>query len=62
MVRTWDGGTVAVEVCPICSSLQVRVVEPEWFLVELERSDELRPREPLFVVEFACRDCGSRWR
>ena len=63
MVRTWDDGAVAVEVCPVCSSLQVRVVEPEWFLVELERGRELelRGRDDRFHVEFACRDCGSHW-
>jgi len=59
MVRTWEDGTVAVEVCPVCSSLQVRVVEPEWFVVELERA-ELRA-STAFEVEFACRDCGSHW-
>ncbi|TDN92385.1 hypothetical protein [Microbacterium sp. BK668] len=61
MVRTWDDGVVAVEVCPVCSSLQVRVVEPEWFALELERAAELRSGESVFVVEFSCRDCGSRW-
>ncbi|WP_442576262.1 hypothetical protein ACSBPH_03720 [Microbacterium sp. F51-2R] len=59
MVRTWEDGTVAVEVCPICSSLQVRVVEPEWFVVELERAELRAPA--VFEVEFACRDCGSHW-
>lgn len=60
MVRTWDEGVVAVEVCPVCSSLQVRVVEPDWFVIELERAGELRA-EPVFEVEFRCRDCGSHW-
>jgi len=64
MVRTWsDGavGAVAVETCPVCASLQVRTVEPDWFVVELDRGDELREGEPAFEVEFRCQDCGSRW-
>ena len=64
MVRTWsDGavGAVAVETCPVCASLQVRTVEPDWFVVELDRGDELREAEPAFEVEFRCQDCGSRW-
>ncbi len=64
MVRTWDdgaAGAVAVETCPVCASLQVRTVEPDWFVVELERSDELRGADVAFEVEFRCADCGSRW-
>ena len=64
MVRTWsDGavGAVAVETCPVCASLQVRTVEPDWFVVELDRGDELRGADVAFEVEFRCQDCGSRW-
>ncbi|WP_243073561.1 hypothetical protein [Microbacterium sp. SS28] len=60
MVRTWESGIVAVETCPVCASLQVRTVEPDWFVLELERADELRRAEE-FAVEFACRECGSVW-
>ncbi|MFH8249688.1 hypothetical protein ACH3VR_04885 [Microbacterium sp. B2969] len=60
MVRTWDDGpAVAVEVCPVCASLRVQTVEPDWFTVELERGDELRRQ--VFEIEFSCRDCGSVW-
>ena len=77
MVRTWkDGavgadsavgsvGSVPVETCHVCGSLQVRTVEPDWFVVELDRSDELRddlrPADVSFEVEFRCQDCGSHW-
>jgi hypothetical protein len=61
MVKTWRDGAVAVETCPVCASLQVRTVEPDWFAVELERSDELRAAAVAFEVEFRCQDCGSHW-
>jgi hypothetical protein len=62
MVRTRDDSTaaVAVEACPVCASLRVETVEPDWFAVELERADELRAHE--FEVEFACRECRTHWR
>lgn len=62
MVETREDGTaeaVAVESCPVCASLQVRVREPDWFAVKLERRDELRRHE--FEVEFACRECSAVW-
>ncbi|MBN9175563.1 MAG: hypothetical protein J0I70_15575 [Microbacterium sp.] len=49
---------VTAEVCPQCGSLDVRVVEPVWFAVELARGHELRDTER---VEFVCRDCTTTW-
>ncbi len=46
---------VAPEVCPVCGSGEVRVIDADWFAIELERSDQLRE------VTFACHECGCRW-
>ncbi|MEU1970062.1 hypothetical protein ABZ477_00215 [Microbacterium sp. NPDC019599] len=62
MVRTWEDGAVAVETCPVCASLEVRTIEPDWFAVELERSAEVRAQDVGFEIEFACRECGAVWR
>ena len=51
--------TTSVETCPVCGSVDVRAVEPGWFLLELDRGAELRDA---VVVEFTCRECGSLWR
>ncbi|MRH28695.1 hypothetical protein GH740_05125 [Microbacterium sp. SYP-A9085] len=48
----------APETCPVCASADVRAIELAWFAIELERAAEVREAD----VEFACRDCGSRWR
>jgi len=48
----------SIEVCPVCASPDVRVREPEWFVLELDRADELRGD---VLVEFSCRDCGAAW-
>jgi hypothetical protein len=64
MTRTWDDGGVAVqaaETCPVCGSTTVTEFESDWFLLELDRSDEVRPEMPEIEVEFACRMCGSHW-
>lgn len=50
----------AAEVCPVCASLDVRATEPGWFVLELDRGDELRRDE--VAVEFVCRDCRATWR
>ena len=61
-VREGDGApAVAVETCPVCASLRVHAVEPDWFAIELARASDLRSESAGFEVEFACRDCGSRW-
>ncbi|MET0161013.1 MAG: hypothetical protein ABWY55_09370 [Microbacterium sp.] len=61
MTRTWDDAAPAVEVCPVCSALDVRAVETGWFVVELDREDELRGAAARPAVQFACRECGTRW-
>lgn len=43
----------------MCASVDVRVREPEWFVIDLDRAAELRGE---VVVEFSCRDCGETWR
>ncbi|NII68221.1 hypothetical protein [Microbacterium ulmi] len=62
MTRTWDDVAphAAAEVCPVCASLDVRATEPGWFVLELDRGDELRRDE--VAVEFVCRDCRATWR
>jgi hypothetical protein len=64
MTRTWNDGTVAVqaaETCPVCGSTTVTEFERDWFLLALDRSDEVRPETTEVDVEFACRACGSHW-
>jgi len=63
MVKIWDD-TTTVETCPVCDSLEVRVVEPDWFVLELgadlaQRADLVRRAEA--GIEFHCRDCGWNW-
>ena len=66
MTRTWNDGHVAAqaaETCPVCESTTVTGFETGWFLLELDRGEEVR-REMTEVeveVEFACRTCGSHW-
>ena len=60
MVRTWNS-SIAAEMCPVCTSVDVRAREPDWFAIELDRGPELRGQDA-FEVEFACRECGSVWR
>ena len=65
MVRTWNDGfaaTVTAETCPVCRSLRVHALEPDWFAIEIDRRDELRGAEAPLQVEFACTDCGTRWK
>ncbi|QAY60897.1 hypothetical protein ET475_13470 [Microbacterium protaetiae] len=45
------------ETCPLCTSVDVRVVDDAWFVIELDRADDLR--EP--AVAFSCRECGWHW-
>ncbi|MEZ3159621.1 hypothetical protein AB1K54_03645 [Microbacterium sp. BWT-B31] len=63
MTRTWDAAApahaVSAEACPECASLDVRAIEHGWFVLDLEREDELRESGP--AVEFACRECAARW-
>ncbi|HET6303040.1 hypothetical protein [Microbacterium sp.] len=62
MTRTWNDGPPTpvrdAEVCPVCASTDVRVVDQGWFVLELERGDEVRSDG---AVEFSCRDCGAHW-
>jgi hypothetical protein len=64
MGRTGNDATavLAIDVCPVCTSSDLRVAEPEWFAVELDRGDELRRLDADAAPEFACRDCGEIWR
>ena len=50
------------EACPVCASTEVTDVERDWFVLELERGDEVRREAGDVAVEFACRACGSHWR
>ena len=52
--------TLAIDVCPVCASSDVRIAE-EWFVLEFERGDELRHGESEAVPQFGCRDCGADW-
>jgi len=64
MTRTWDDGAVALrvaEACPVCESTAVSELERDWFVLELDRGDEVRRETGDVDVEFACRACGSRW-
>ncbi|MCR2762317.1 hypothetical protein NQ152_02215 [Microbacterium sp. zg.B48] len=65
MTRTWDDTGVATqltETCPVCESTRVREREHDWFVLELERGDEVRRESSDVDVEFSCAACGSRWR
>ena len=64
MTRTWDDSAarVAVEMCPVCESTEVGAAEPDWFVLELDRGDEVRLAGGDVEVAFACGACGSRWR
>jgi predicted RNA-binding Zn-ribbon protein involved in translation (DUF1610 family) len=60
-MRRGEDATIAraiVEVCPQCGSLDIRAVEPMWFVLELDRELELRE---IGRVDFVCRDCGTTW-
>ena len=64
MGRTWDdaAGVLAIDVCPVCTSESVRIAEQDWFVLELDRRDELRRAGAELAPEFACRECGATWR
>jgi hypothetical protein len=51
---------VVAEICPGCSSLDVRATEPRWFRVEFDRRGDL---DDGWVerLEFECRDCRLVW-
>lgn len=55
--------TLLIELCPACTSEDVRAVEQDWFRLELDRRAELVGTEDddEIVVTFACRDCGWQW-
>ena len=52
-------GPFTTEICPVCDDTRVRVVELGWFVLELDRHDELRGDES--VLEFRCLSCGADW-
>jgi hypothetical protein len=54
---------VAAEKCPECGSFDVKVIEPRWFAIELDRRSEIRSPDPHWVecIEFGCRDCSAVW-
>ncbi len=58
-VGRMDQLTVSIEVCPVCSGVDVAAAEPAWFALDLDRAAELRDE---VEVEFRCRECGSTWR
>ncbi|HYJ50067.1 MAG TPA: hypothetical protein VEX12_09130 [Microbacterium sp.] len=65
MTRTWDDSAVALrsaEICPVCESVDVSDIEQDWFVLELDRGDEVRRDAGDVEVEFACRACGSHWQ
>ena len=46
MIKTReDVSDLAAEICPVCDDTRVRVVEFGWFVLELDRHDELRGGE-----------------
>jgi hypothetical protein len=50
------------ELCPVCTSDDVRAIEPDWFAVEFDRRGELAAAgEAEVIVLFGCRDCGWQW-
>jgi hypothetical protein len=55
--QTRSSALVAPEACPVCASVDVRAVDDAWFVIDLDRAEQLR--EP--AVVFACRECGWRW-
>ena len=75
MIKTReDVDDLAAEVCPVCDGTRVRVVEYGWFVLELDRHDELRDAEPHRgmnshdeliedepTLEFRCLSCGVSW-
>ena len=59
MIKTReDVSDLATEICPVCDDTRVRVVEFGWFVLELDRHEELRD-EP--ALEFRCLSCGADW-
>ncbi|MCP2637800.1 hypothetical protein K0817_014695 [Microbacterium sp. HD4P20] len=62
MGRGWDDATLtlAIDVCPVCASSDVRIAE-EWFVLEFDRGDEVRRGDADAAPEFGCRDCGANW-
>jgi len=65
MTRTWDDTGSAVqlaEACPACESAEVSERERDWFVLELDRGDEVRRESGDVDVEFFCRACGLHWR
>jgi hypothetical protein len=49
--------------CPECGSLDVRVIDPRWFAVEVGRRSEFQSWDSDWVerIEFGCRECGAGW-
>ncbi len=46
----------------MCTSDDVRAIEPDWFAVEFDRRGELAAAgEAEVIVLFGCRDCGWQW-
>jgi hypothetical protein len=52
--------SLAIDVCPVCTSSSVRIAD-DWFMLELDRSDDLRGPDADLPPEFACRECGASW-
>jgi hypothetical protein len=75
MIKTReDVSDLAAEICPVCDDTRVRVVEVRWFVLELDRDEELRGEETrrgknsddeLYedepALEFRCLSCGANW-
>src|SRR5687768_3543700 len=52
--------TLAIDVCPVCASSEVRIAE-EWFVLEFDRGDELRHGHMGAAPQFGCRASGADW-
>lgn len=75
MIKTREAASdLAAEICPVCDDTRVRVVEVGWFVLELDRHDELRGGDlrggkhsggELYEdepgLEFRCLSCGASW-
>jgi len=75
MIKTReDVSDLAAEICPVCDDTRVATVELRWFVLELDRDEELRGEETrggknsgdeLYedepALEFRCLSCGADW-
>ncbi|WP_396641744.1 hypothetical protein [Microbacterium sp.] len=61
MIKTReDVSELDAEICPVCDDTRVQVVEVKWFVLELDRDDELRGEEHRSAKHGGQRHAGSR--